>query len=345
MTNASSRGSGDLSELRSETTHQCTTYDIDRRHKTVSVPRGSRVVVDDVRGQGHISQMWLTFPGWFWQHWNPQNPISQTILKTLILHIYWDDAVKPAVSVPVGDFFGVGLCEVANFAGEYFGMSSGGFYSKFPMPFRKGFRIEIENRDEAIDTELFCNVLYQLTDSVPETSAYFHCQFRTARLNGPERVPIAEARGHGHFVGCSVAMQGKEQNYLSFLEAPEYVYLDDDWDRPRITGTGLEDYFLGGWYFREGTFTGPLHGVPVKRTLAASVAMYRVHEADAIRFSRRLRFDFVNPWESDRLKPFAYSSAAYLYLDVPEGQGHAVPSREELLCWYRITDCDHQSVP
>jgi hypothetical protein len=140
-------------------------------------------------------------------------------------------------------------------------------------------------------------------------------------------------------------MQGQERNYLSFLEAPEYVYLDDDWDSPRIVGTGLEDYFLGGWYFREGVFIGPYHGVPVKDPLNASVAMYRVHEADAIHFRRRFKFAFVNPWAAERLRPFAFSSVAYLYLDKPAGQGTPLPSAKELLCWYRIRNTDHLSVP
>jgi hypothetical protein len=140
-------------------------------------------------------------------------------------------------------------------------------------------------------------------------------------------------------------MQGQEQNYLSFLEAPEYVYIDGDWEVPRIVGTGLEDYFLGGWYFREGTCIGPCHGVPVKDALNASVAMYRVHEADVIHFQERLKFAFVNPWAADRLRPFSFASVAYLYLDKPEGQGAAIPPAKDLLCWYRTRNTDHQSVP
>ena len=112
-----------------------------------------------------------------------------------------------------------------------------------------------------------------------------------------------------------------------------------------MVGTGLEDYFLGGWYFREGTFIGPYHGVPVKDTLNASVAMYRVHEADAIHFQDRLKFSFVNPWSPDRLKPFCFSSVAFLYLDKPDGQGATIPSAKELMCWYRIRNTDHQSIP
>lgn len=309
------------------------------------VRHGETVTIGEVEGQGWIANLWLTFPGWFWQHWNPDAPISQTILKTLILRIYWDGASQPAVEVPVGDFFGVGLCEVANFASQYFGMSSGGFFCKFPMPFRTGFRIEVENRDAAIDTDLFLNVLYQLDTGLPADSGYFHAQFNTGHNDGPAPVEIALAQGRGHFAGCTLSMQGQDRNYLSFLEAPEYIYLDDDTETPRIAGTGLEDYFLGGWYFREGTFAGPLHGVPVKDTLNASIAMYRVHEGDAVHFQKRFRMAFVNPWAPDRLKPFRYSSVAFLYLDTPEGQAAPVPDREALLCWYRLRNTDHQSIP
>lgn len=332
----------DLSRLQSSTTQQLTTFDLDRKSKTALVRRGEVVVLGDVRGRGRIASLWLTFPGWFWQHWNPSAPISQTILKTLILRIYWDGADRPAVEAPMGDFFGVGLCEAANFASLYFGMSSGGFYCKFPMPFREGFRIEVENRDETIDTDIFMNVLYQRED-VPADAGYFHAQFHTGRNDGPARVDIARADGRGRYVGCAISMQGEERNYLSFLEAPEYV--DIDGDTPRFAGTGLEDYFLGGWYFREGTFSGPLHGVPSKDTLNASIAMYRVHDADAIHFQRDFRFAFLNPWAPERLKPFAYSSVGFLYLDSPGGQGDPLPERDELLCWYRVRNTDRQSIP
>jgi hypothetical protein len=82
-----------------------------------------------------------------------------------------------------------------------------------------------------------------------------------------------------------------------------------------------------------------------KDALNASVAMYRVHDADAIRFDERLSFAFVNPWSPDRLKPFGYSSVAFLYLADPNGQGVALPGVDDLVCWYRIAPSDHQSIP
>ena len=334
-----------MAQFCREVTRQATTFNLANKEKTIKVPRGKRVTIAQVEGHGYIAQFWLTFPGWFWQHWDPTAPISQTILKTLILRIYWDGQSTPAIQAPVGDFFGNGLCEVKSFTSRYFGMSSGGFYCRFPMPFAKGFRVELENLDALIDTDVFANILYQLTPEAPVDAGYLHVQFNTGANPGPEPIDILEAHGRGHFVGCSLSGQAQQKSYLSFLEAPEYVYVDEDWQTPRFTGTGLEDYFLGGWYFREGQFTGELHGVPSKDTFNSSITMYRVHEADAIRFEKRIRFQFVNPWSPERLKPFVWSSAAFYYLDTPAGANRQIPSAKDLLCWYRINNCDHLSVP
>lgn len=335
----------DLSVLRDWETHQLTTFNPETRAKTARVPAGKTVTIGEVQGEGHIANLWMTFPGWFWQHWNSEAPIDQSILKTLIVRIYWDGASKAAVEAPAADLFGIGLAQAANYASKYFGASSGGFFCKFPMPFRRGFRIEVENKDEKIDTDVFMNVLYHRNSGLSETSGYLHAQFHTARNKGPDPTFIGQFEGRGHYVGCTLSMQAEPLNTLVYLEAPEYIYIDDDWDRGRILGTGLEDYFMGGWYFREGTFAGPYHGLPIKDTLNSCVAMYRTHEADAIHFKTRFRMEFVNPFDPERLKPYAYSSVAFCYLDSPEGQGKGIPERDALLCWYRVTNTDHQSIP
>ncbi len=327
------------------TTRQLTTFDPATRNKVVDLPRGKRVTLGPVQGTGYIARLWLTFPGWFWQHWNAAAPVSPSILKTLILRIYFDDATTPAVAAPVGDLTGCGLCEVSSFAAQHLGMSSGGFYLAFPMPFRKNFRIELENLDEQVDSCVFANVLYQLTDRLPENAPYFHARFATGENPGPAALDLATVEGCGSYLGCTLSMQGRDPGYLSFLEAPEQVYVDEDWEQPRIVGTGIEDYFLGGWYFREGTFTGPTHGVTVKDVLNASIAMYRIHDADAIHFRRRMRFSFLNPWEPGRLKPFRYSGVAFFHLDRPDGPPDTMPGRNDLLCWYRLRNRDHHSVP
>lgn len=106
------------------------------------------------------------------------------------------------------------------------------------------------------------NVLYHLNSGVSESGGYFHVQFHTARNKGPDETFIGQFEGWGHYVPCTLSMQAKPLDTLVYLEAPEYIYIDEDWEQARILGTGLEDYFMGGWYFRERTFAGPYHGLP-----------------------------------------------------------------------------------
>ncbi len=271
--------------LRDETTRQLTTFNLERKSKTVPVPRGKRVTIGEVKGEGYIAQFWLTFPGWFWQHWNPKAAINQSILKTLILRIYWDGAQQPAVAAPVGDFFGAGLCEVASFASRYFGTSSGGFFCKWPMPFRKGFRVELENLDADIDTDVFCNILYQLTDPLPEPARLFPCavQYRPEQGPGPgpdRRGPRARPLRR---LPALHAGRGTELPQLPG-SAGVRVYGRRLGDAPHRRARGWRIISSAAGISAKAPFIGPYHGVPVKDTLNASVAMYRVHETDAIHF-------------------------------------------------------------
>ena len=77
--------------------------------------------------------------GWFWENWDlsKERWPDPTILKMLILRIYWDGEGYPSVECPIGDFFGIGHCEYKHYMSKYIGMSSGGFYCYFPMPFKR----------------------------------------------------------------------------------------------------------------------------------------------------------------------------------------------------------------
>jgi hypothetical protein len=324
---------------------QLSTFDPETRVKTRRIEPGARATLGEIAGAGCLSRLWLTFPGWFMQHWSPDSAIDPTLLKALILRIYWDGAARPAVQAPVADFFGAGNAEFTSFTSLYAGTSSGGFYCLWPMPFRRGCRIEIENRHPSLATDVFLNANYQSLDAPIDDAGYFSAQFRTGRREGAEAATILDVEGGGNYVGTFLSMQGSTLNYFAYLEAPEYVYVDDDWEKPRIVGTGLEDYFNGGWYFRDGEFAGPHHGVPLKDPLRSIITMYRFHQADRIAFDRRMRFEFVNPWKADRLKPYWYSSVAFFYSERPDPEHPALASHAETLNFYRSRDRDHLSIP
>lgn len=85
------------------------------------------------------------------------------------------------------------------------------------------------------------------------------------------------------------------------------------------------------------------HGVPAKDSFNSSIAMYRIHKADAIHSPKRIRFQFVNPWNPERLRPFAYFSVAFYYLDSLVGRGlpPARSSRPALLQNPRSGSSEH----
>ncbi len=337
-------------QLRSSRTRQCTTFDPATGDKFRRVAPGARVTVAEAEGPGVVARLWITFPGWFWQHWDPGQPVDPTLLRLLVLRITWDGAREPSVLSPLGDFFGVGHCEYRHWTSRFLGMSSGGFYCYFPMPFR-AMRVEVENLHPEIEALLFANITWQQEAELPTDAGRFHCSYGQSENPGPDPLVVLDARGRGHFAGCCVSLQGRDPNYLAFLEAPEYVWIDEAQGHgserhgtPAILGTGMEDYFNGGWYFREQEFCAPLHGVPLKDPLRSMISMYRFHEDDAISFGRSIRFEFRNPWKADRLKPFRATTTAYWYREGPAA-APALPPRAELTRLYRVRDADHQSMP
>jgi len=65
----------------------------------------------------------------------------------------------------------------------------------------------------------------------------------------------------------------------------------DDSESPATEGTGTEDFFNGGWYFENGTFTLPTHGNTAHAVIGTNdcTAAYRFFLQDAIPFRKHLR--------------------------------------------------------
>jgi len=65
--------------------------------------------------------------------------------------MFWDDSDKAAVSIPITDFFGIGLGAICTFENDLFSSPEGKSHNCFiPMSYRKGARIEIVNESDKI---------------------------------------------------------------------------------------------------------------------------------------------------------------------------------------------------
>ena len=249
------------------------------------IPPHERFVMAEHAGMGAIEHIWMTCCNKNW--------------RDLILRIYWDGEKEPSVLVPVGDFFCNGWGVRANVSSLPIAVNpAGGFNSYFEMPFRKGFRMEMENLSDE-NAVLYYQVDFIETE-VPADYAYFHASFRRVNPNPyMHDIVIADGiKGRGQYVGTYLAWKVNNNGWWG--EGEVKFYIDGDTEFPTICGTGTEDYFGGAWNWEQPqgeycTYSTPylgMHQVIKPDGLYCAntrFGMYRWHIRDAIRFEKDLK--------------------------------------------------------
>lgn len=92
----------------------------------------SRTLAEVKDGSGVIRRIWLTMLD-----------RSPQMLRGMRIDFFWDGAKTPAVSAPLGDFFGIGIGQMAPFQAAIFSSPEGrSFNALVPMPFRHGMKID-----------------------------------------------------------------------------------------------------------------------------------------------------------------------------------------------------------
>ncbi len=267
----------DIPSLKKGRSRMVSSYDRGHGNRDyLSVEPGESVTLADLPGSGVINRAWFTIRN--------RDPL---LLRNAILRYSWDDEDRPSVEVPFGDMFGCGFAEYRHHTALMQGMTSGGFHSYWPMPYSDGAHLELLNLGKTPISHLYYNIQYQETEEVAPTR--FHAQWRRENPTKiDENYLILDAEGEGHFMGCLMSMQSYVKGSLVFLEGDEMIYIDGE-DEPSIYGTGTEDYFQGAWYFLNGEFAAPFHGLTLFDKENAKVSAYRHHVPDPITFKKSIR--------------------------------------------------------
>ena len=295
---------GRLPYLKNSTMHQISSGDTTGgNNDCVAIPAGATKGVAAIRGSGVITNFWVTI----------SSP-DKHMLRRILLRMYWDGEQSPSVEVPIGDFFGTGF-EYKQYITPFVGMSSGGYYSYFPMPFNSSARVEVVNETGLDIPAFYFHVDYHALAAPLEPSvAYFHATWhRDIRTDPKKCFTLLEAEGEGHLVGVNMSMQSYEGG-LGFLEGDEMIYVDGE-KEASLKGTGTEDYFNSGWYFNRGEFAAPYHGLILKDDTLSRIAAYRFHILDAIPFRKSIRALIEHGSENESIAD--YSATAYWYQKEP----------------------------
>ena len=242
-----------------------------------TIKEGETKTLLDINGQGIIQRIWLTVN---------RSPI---MLRSLRLKMFWDGETKPAVDVPMGDFFVYNLGKDVPFQSEFFSSGEGRSFNCFiPMPFRKHAKIILTNEGKET-CMLFYDVDFLMTN-VPADALYFHA-YRSRKWTGnlgEDFEMLPKINGKGRFLGVSVGLNVDSSYGKTWWgEGEVKMYLDGDAKYPTINGTGSEDYLGSAWGL--GKFVNRYQGCTIASDSAREYNFYRWHVPDAIYFNKDIR--------------------------------------------------------
>ena len=249
-------------------------------HPCDFIKAGESKTLFDMQGPGIINRIWITI-----------SDRSPEMLRSLVINMYWDNETKPAVSVPFGDFFGVGLGRTAVYENALFANPEGRSFNSFiQMPFKTAARIEILNESATELSMIFYDVNLQLMDKWEDDWLYFHCYWHrdTATVLAEDFEILPAINGKGRFIGTNVSVNANpDYKHYWWGEGEVKIYLDGDDKYPTLAGTGTEDYIGTAW--GQGQYFTDFAGCLVADPDHLQWAFYRYHIPDPVFFRTACR--------------------------------------------------------
>lgn len=305
---------------------------------------------------GTIRRIWITI-----------REKDKKMLLGLKFNIYWDGATKPAVSAPIGYFFGMGLGEMYPFESALFANPEGRSFNCFvPMPFKNGMKILLINETDVTQSSIFYDVDYTIGDKHGDDMLYFHAFYHredsTILRQDYEILPAL--KGKGRFLGVNFGVEANQEVFFNswWGEGEVKIYLDGDDTKPTLCGTGTEDYIGTAW--GQGNYNQLYTGSPFTDRENMRYCFYRYHIPDPVYFHTDIRItihqigccynaqleerfkenetvlyetgDTKEPADLDNFKGWLFerygddwSSCAYFYLDEPISNLPGIAKYEE----------------
>lgn len=249
-------------------------------HACDEIKAGQSVTLLDIEGPGIITRMWFTIVD-----------RSPEMLRSLKIELFWDGSSKPAVSVPFGDFFGIGLGKKTAFENELFADPEGRSFNCFiKMPFKKSAKLIVTNESSKDLTMLFYDINLLKLDQWNNNNLYFHCYWHrdTATTLGKDFQILPKVSGKGRFLGSNIGVNANPQYKDHWWgEGEVKIYLDNDTGLPTLVGSGTEDYIGTAW--GQGKFCTRYTGCLVAGGEKNQWAFYRYHIPDPVFFKNDIK--------------------------------------------------------
>jgi hypothetical protein len=331
-----------LPQLSSQRTLRVSSWDQSGRNGDAwQIAPGEARVLADLRGPGRITHLWMTQGNHY---------------RECLLRVTWDNAAKPSILCPLGDFFGLGHGIVNSYQSLLFTASTAqnnrfnqgcALNAYVPMPFAERALIELVNESSEWHNQYFY-IDYELGAAAPPAAGYFHAEFRRQnpfggwgheiQVNTPEanivnaerlawenNYVILETSGQGHYIGCNLSVSNFQGTWWG--EGDDMIWVDGYKWPPDLHGTGSEDYLNQAWGMQPNAFLRNGTSIFEHHTKGYQTS-YVHHLENPVRFQREIKVT-IEHGHGNHLRN-EMSSVAYWYAAAP-GAAVAVPALAQRL--------------
>ena len=264
-------------------------------------------------------------------------------LRKLALRITWDGQAKPAVWVPLGDFFGTAPGENL-YTTLMAGMTKQGYYANWYMPFGKSALVELINEDKsprAVEFEIVHAPLGRPFDGLGHFHAKWHRDsFPLPKDRWPDWVML-RTQGRGRFCGVMLHVWNPRGGWWG--EGDEKFFVDGE-KFPSTFGTGSEDYFGYAWCC-PALFQRPYHAQTMTQNNMGHQSVLRWHIVDNDPF--QTSFDGCIEKYDDPGLGVKYACTAFWYLSPDGVDPYSLPPAAQRDGYYEMGDVirNLQTVP
>jgi hypothetical protein len=242
----------------------------------------SEAVLAEKEGVGYLDHMWFggDFPNY----------------RDLRLRIYVDGETTPSIDMELGLGAGVGFADPAAPWGTKFSGVTGspsGLFINYRVPFASKVRVTAELPPGVPRDTVFWWIIRGIENfpleisgiRLPQNARLRLTAKRDLRVQPLDQFDLCKVRGSGMIFMVTMAAQSTS---FDFMEAQMRAYFGAS-SEPQFLSSGLEDYFMGTYYFNRGLYHLPQAGLTHKDEGNHSFSAYRFHDVDPIVFSNGIR--------------------------------------------------------
>lgn len=244
-------------------------------------------------GKGCLTHMWF---GGGWEN-----------CAATRIRIYVDGEEKPSIEMELFLGHGIGFGdETAPWGTARIGKTGSGttVYNTYRIPFGKSVRVTGQLGSDTTGRPLFWWIIRGTENlpveiggvRLPENARLRLHKLENYLAKPLEEFSLCDVSGNGALYQVTMAAKGQRKTAdektrwkdLSFMEGCMRAYIGGA-KEPLMLCSGLEDYFLGTYYFNKGRYATPVAGLTHFDKKENEFSAYRFHEDDPVFFQNGLR--------------------------------------------------------